>query len=78
MLRAPSLPYTAVAKPVWWNQYINNGSGGWVEEGCQSSHHTQGMTVFHCNRFGYFGLLQDTRYLSDYYGRSVICKFYYV
>ena len=66
MLRVPPSSYTTLAKPVLWDQFANNGSGGWIEEGCQSSHYTHGMVVFHCNRFGYFGLLQDTRYLYEY------------
>lgn len=69
MLRAPFPFYTSEAKPVWWDQYLNNGSGGWREEGCMFSSYAHGMVVFHCNRFGYFGLLQNIKHLSDYSGR---------
>ncbi|KAK3928787.1 Adhesion G protein-coupled receptor A2 [Frankliniella fusca] len=46
-------------RPVWWDDDMNDGAGGWSEQGCTLSHLMHGKLVFYCDRFGYFGLLQE-------------------
>ncbi|XP_052121111.1 adhesion G protein-coupled receptor A3 [Frankliniella occidentalis] len=46
-------------RPVWWDEDMNDGTGGWSEQGCTLSHLMHGKLVFYCDRFGYFGLLQE-------------------
>ncbi|KAL0269452.1 UNVERIFIED_CONTAM: hypothetical protein PYX00_007178 [Menopon gallinae] len=68
MLRPAAISYTTLPTPVWWDQSLNNGSGKWSQEGCHPSHFTQGLLAFYCDRLGYFGLLQDTRFVNEYSG----------
>lgn len=53
-------------KPIWWNPELNDGNGGWTLDFCQSPQMLHGLLVFTCNRFGYFGLLQHSKYLNDF------------
>lgn len=53
-------------RPVWWNPELNDGNGGWTLDGCQSPQMVHGLLVFTCNRFGYFGLLQHSKFLNDF------------
>lgn len=50
------------ARPVWWDEDMNAGAGGWSKQGCTLSHLMHGKLVFYCDRFGYFGLLQEMPY----------------
>ncbi|XP_034243765.1 adhesion G protein-coupled receptor A3 [Thrips palmi] len=50
------------ARPVWWDEDLNAGAGGWSKQGCALSHLMHGKLVFNCDRFGYFGLLQEMPY----------------
>lgn len=53
-------------RPVWWNPDLNDGNGGWSLEGCQSPQLLHGLLVFTCDRLGYYGLLQHTKFLNDF------------
>lgn len=54
-------------RPVLWNPDLNDGSGGWSLDGCpQSPQLLHGLLVFTCNRLGYYGLLQHTKFLNDF------------
>ncbi|KAG8237517.1 hypothetical protein J437_LFUL017567 [Ladona fulva] len=46
---------------VRWDQDMNNGLGGWSEDGCHLSHFhmVDSLLVFHCDSLGHFGLLRD-------------------
>ncbi|KAK1137069.1 hypothetical protein K0M31_001596 [Melipona bicolor] len=67
MLKAP-LYYYAGKKllPVVWDDTLNK-SGGWTSDGCYLRNVLNNLIIFHCNRLGYYGLLQDTSTL-DYDG----------
>lgn len=60
MLKVP-LYYYAGKKllPVVWDETLNK-SGGWTSDGCHLRNVLNNLIVFHCNRLGYYGLLQDT------------------
>lgn len=67
MLRAAPFHHDLSApRPVWWDTELNNGNGGWSFKGCNFSHFRLGLMVFGCNRLGYYGLLQNVKYLNDY------------
>ncbi|XP_043512130.1 adhesion G protein-coupled receptor A3 isoform X2 [Frieseomelitta varia] len=70
MLKAP-LYYYAGKKllPVVWDDTLNK-SGGWTSDGCYLRNILNNLIIFHCNRLGYYGLLQDTSTL-DYDGNSI-------
>nr|XP_033203538.1 adhesion G protein-coupled receptor A3 isoform X2 [Bombus vancouverensis nearcticus] len=70
MLKAP-LYYYAGKKllPVVWDETLNK-SGGWTNDGCYLRNVLNNLIVFHCNRLGYYGLLQDTS-TFDYNGNSI-------
>lgn len=53
-------------RPVFWNQDLNDGNGGWTLDGCQSPQLVHGLLVFTCDRLGYYGLLQHTKFLNDF------------
>ncbi|XP_076245480.1 remoulade [Calliopsis andreniformis] len=65
MLRAP-LYYYAGHKllPVVWDETLNK-SGGWTNDGCHLRNVINNLIIFHCNRLGYYGLLQDISYLNQ-------------
>lgn len=53
-------------RPVWWDPNFNNGLGGWSLEACNFSQVLHGLYVFTCDRLGYYGLLQNVKYLNDF------------
>lgn len=62
-------------RPVWWNPDLNDGNGGWTLDGCQAPQLLHGLLVFTCNRFGYFGLLQHSKFLNDFSDEKSGAKF---
>lgn len=54
-------------KPVWWDETMNDGLGGWsFSHGCQSFHYIQGIFMFTCNRLGFYALVQHSSALNDF------------
>lgn len=54
-------------KPVWWDETMNEGLGGWsFSHGCQSFHYIQGIFMFTCNRLGFYALVQHSSALNDF------------
>ncbi|XP_024943552.1 adhesion G protein-coupled receptor A3 isoform X2 [Cephus cinctus] len=77
MLKAPLYHYAgSKLKPVVWDTKFNE-SGGWTSDGCQLSNLVNNLIVFHCNRLGYYGLLQDTSYLNEEGGSLTGATFKY-
>lgn len=69
MLRAAPFHHElSFPRPVWWDADLNGGAGGWSLQGCHYSQLLQGMLLFACNRLGYYGLLQNRRYLNAFAG----------
>lgn len=69
MLRAAPFHHElSFPRPVWWDADLNGGAGGWSLHGCHYSQLLQGMLLFACNRLGYYGLLQNRRYLNAFAG----------
>lgn len=67
MLRASPFHHEGSSpRPVWWDPDLNGGAGGWSLQGCHFSQLLHGLLVFACNRLGYYGLLQNVRYLNDF------------
>lgn len=67
MLRAAPFHHELSApRLVWWDTELNNNNGGWSFQGCNFSQIRHGLLVFACNRLGYYGLLQNVKYLNDY------------
>lgn len=67
MLRAAPFHHDMSApRPVWWDPELNDGNGGWSFQGCHFSQLLHGLLVFACNRLGYYGLLQNVKYLNDF------------
>lgn len=62
-------------RPVWWNPELNDGNGGWTLDSCQSPQLLHGLLVFTCNRFGYYGLLQHTKFLNDFADEKAGARF---
>lgn len=62
-------------RPVWWNPSLNDGNGGWTLEGCQSPQLLHGLLVFTCDRLGYYGLLQHTKFLNDFTDEKAGARF---
>lgn len=50
--------------PVIWD-VKSNESGKWSTEGCHLVNYHNNLVVFHCDRLGYYGLLEDTSYLHE-------------
>ncbi|XP_072742935.1 adhesion G protein-coupled receptor A3 [Anoplolepis gracilipes] len=70
MLKAPLYHYNGRRpKPVVWDETLNN-TGGWTSEGCRLTNLVNNLIVFHCNRLGYYGLLQEVSHL-DMNGNSM-------
>ncbi|CAK9824102.1 Adhesion G protein-coupled receptor A3 [Anthophora retusa] len=71
MLKAPLYHYAGKKLlPVVWDETLNN-SGGWTSDGCHLRNVLHNLIIFHCNRLGYYGLLQDTTSF-DQDGNSII------
>ncbi|XP_012136170.2 remoulade isoform X1 [Megachile rotundata] len=65
MLRVPLYYYTGKKPlPVVWDETLNK-SGGWTNDGCHLRSILNNLIIFHCNRLGYYGLLQDTSLLNQ-------------
>lgn len=62
-------------RPVWWNPDLNDGNGGWTLEGCQQPQLSHGLLVFTCDRLGYYGLLQHTKFLNDFVDERAGARF---
>ncbi|CAL7937400.1 unnamed protein product [Xylocopa violacea] len=77
MLKVPFYYYAGKKLlPVVWDETLNK-SGGWTSDGCYLRNVLNNLIVFHCNRLGYYGLLQDTSSF-DQDGNSIIgAKFRY-
>ncbi|XP_011497262.1 PREDICTED: probable G-protein coupled receptor 125 [Ceratosolen solmsi marchali] len=78
MLKAPLIRYASSKPiPVVWNTSLNNKTGGWTSDGCHLSNFLNNLIIFHCDRLGYYGLLQDKSFVHKN-GRSITgAKFKY-
>lgn len=56
----------SIPRPLWWDSALNNGYGDWSTNACHSQHLQNGMLVFACYKLGYYGLVQNTKYLNDF------------
>ncbi|XP_057333218.1 adhesion G protein-coupled receptor A3 [Microplitis mediator] len=50
--------------PVIWSSEISVNGSRWTREGCHFANFINNLVVFHCNRLGYYGLLEDLSYRS--------------
>ncbi|XP_017878291.1 adhesion G protein-coupled receptor A3 isoform X2 [Ceratina calcarata] len=77
MLKVPFYHYTGrKLLPVVWDETLNE-SGGWTSDGCYIRNVLSNLIIFHCDRLGYYALLQDTS-LFDQNGNSILgAKFRY-
>jgi len=48
---------------VVWDETSNN-VGTWTSDGCHLTNLLNNLIVFHCDRLGYYGLLQEVSYLD--------------
>lgn len=73
---APFHDDISLPKPVWWDQDMNEGAGGWsLNQGCQSLHYSHGILMFSCNRLGFYGLVQHTQALNDFPDENAGARF---
>ncbi|KAL6263919.1 hypothetical protein P5V15_004000 [Pogonomyrmex californicus] len=64
MLKAPLYHYNGKRpRPVVWDETLNN-VGAWTSDGCHLTNLLNNLIVFHCNRLGYYGLLQEVSHLD--------------
>ncbi|EFN65630.1 Probable G-protein coupled receptor 125 [Camponotus floridanus] len=64
MLKAPLYHYNGRRpRPVVWDETLNN-TGGWTSDGCRLTNLVNNLIVFHCDRLGYYGLLQEVSHLD--------------
>ncbi|KAJ8686264.1 hypothetical protein QAD02_022058 [Eretmocerus hayati] len=78
MLKAPPMYYPGSRpKPVVWDPSLYNNSGGWTSDGCYIYNYVNNFIIFHCDRLGYYGLLQDTSYFDKDGKNFVGAKFRY-
>ncbi|XP_011873777.1 PREDICTED: probable G-protein coupled receptor 125 isoform X2 [Vollenhovia emeryi] len=64
MLKAPLYYYNGMRPtPVVWDETLNN-VGAWTSDGCQLINLLNNLIVFHCDRLGYYGLLQEVSHLD--------------
>ncbi|XP_048511480.1 adhesion G protein-coupled receptor A3 isoform X1 [Athalia rosae] len=62
-LKAPQYHYSGSRpRPVVWDF---GDPRGWTSDGCYLSQLVNNLIVFHCDRLGYYGLLQDSSFLKD-------------
>ncbi|XP_046488638.1 adhesion G protein-coupled receptor A3 isoform X1 [Neodiprion pinetum] len=74
-LKAPIYHYSgSQPRPVVWD---SGDSKGWTSDGCHLSYLVNNLIVFHCNRLGYYGLLQDTSFLKEETASMARAKFRY-
>lgn len=45
-----------------WDETLNNGA--WTSDGCHLTNLLNNLIVFHCNRLGYYGLLQEVSHMD--------------
>lgn len=65
MLKAPTYHYNRKRPtPVVWDETLNN-VGGWTSNGCRLTNLLNDLIIFHCDRLGYYGLLQEIPYLNQ-------------
>ncbi|XP_015126373.1 adhesion G protein-coupled receptor A3 [Diachasma alloeum] len=65
MLKMPRSYHLGIRpRPAVWDMKFNS-SGQWSTKGCQLSNLVNNLVIFHCDRLGYYGLLEDTSYLYD-------------
>lgn len=78
MLKVPAIHYAGqnVPKPAIWDPMLNNMTGGWSSEGCHLKNYYSNLIFFHCNRLGYYGLLQDKSYYSADGKRQVLANYF--
>ncbi|KMQ96690.1 putative g-protein coupled receptor 125-like protein [Lasius niger] len=70
MLKAPLYHYNGRRpRPVVWDETLNN-TGAWTSDGCRLTNLVNNLIVFHCDRLGYYGLLQEVSHL-DINGNSM-------
>ncbi|XP_036145260.1 adhesion G protein-coupled receptor A3 isoform X2 [Monomorium pharaonis] len=70
MLKAPLYHYNGKRpRPVVWDETLNN-VGAWTSDGCQLTNLLNNLIVFHCDRLGYYGLLQEISHF-DMNGNSL-------
>jgi adhesion G protein-coupled receptor A3 len=63
-------------KVVWWDESMNDGTGGWsFNHGCQSFHYIQGIFMFTCNRLGFYALVQHSSALNDFLNEDSGARF---
>ncbi|XP_058797797.1 adhesion G protein-coupled receptor A3 isoform X2 [Phymastichus coffea] len=66
MLKVPLIPFAnSKPIPVVWDSSLNNETGGWSNEGCHLSNFINNLIIFHCDRLGYYGLLQDKSFIAE-------------
>lgn len=64
MLKAPLYHYNGKRpRPVVWDEMLNN-TGAWTSDGCRLINLVNNLIVFHCDRLGYYGLLQEVSHLD--------------
>lgn len=64
MLKAPLYHYNGKKpKPVVWDETLNS-VGAWTSDGCHLINLLNNLIVFHCDRLGYYGLLQEVSHLD--------------
>ncbi|XP_043470332.1 adhesion G protein-coupled receptor A3 isoform X2 [Leptopilina heterotoma] len=76
MLKTPLHHYNSKLIPVIWDS-TTNGTGKWSSDGCELLNLINNLIVFHCNRLGYYGLLQDVSYLDKEGGSLTGAMFKY-
>ncbi|XP_076297775.1 remoulade [Lasioglossum baleicum] len=78
MLRIPTYYYTGKRlQPMVWDETLDK-SGGWTSDGCYLRSELNNFILFHCNRLGYYGLLQDISYLDRSSSSLLGAKFRYL
>ncbi|XP_070526117.1 adhesion G protein-coupled receptor A3 isoform X2 [Cardiocondyla obscurior] len=64
MLKAPLHHYNGKRpRPVVWDETLNN-MGAWTSDGCYLTNLLNNLIIFHCNRLGYYGLLQEVSHFD--------------
>ncbi|XP_078036263.1 remoulade isoform X2 [Augochlora pura] len=77
MLRIPTYYYSAKRlQPMVWDETLDK-SGGWTSDGCHLRSELNNLILFHCNRLGYYGLLQDISFLDRSANSLLGAKFKY-
>ncbi|XP_067638481.1 adhesion G protein-coupled receptor A3 [Eurosta solidaginis] len=48
--------------PAWWDNELNN----WNTKECRKIYFHRGLLLFTCSQLGYYGILQNRKFLNDY------------